>query len=225
MKAAGPSVVQPFCVGLTGGIGCGKSTVAERFASLGAEVIDTDVIAHELTGPNGAAMAAIVAEFGVEMATQAGALDRVAMRARVFADPDARKKLEAILHPLIRAESMRRVRAVATSNFAPYALLVVPLLVENLAAYRPLLNRVAVVDCDEAQQLARTAARPGLDIKQAKAILAAQASPALRLQIADDLIDNRGDLDSLEQQIERLHAMYMQLAEGVSITKQNNSLH
>jgi dephospho-CoA kinase len=225
MKATGPSVVQPFCVGLTGGIGCGKSTVAERFASLGAEVIDTDVIAHELTGPHGAAMAAIVAEFGVEMATQAGALDRVAMRARVFADPDARKKLEAILHPLIRAESMRRVRAVATSNSAPYALLVVPLLVENLAAYRPLLNRVAVVDCDEAQQLARTAARPGLDIKQAKAILAAQASPALRLQIADDLIDNRGDLDSLEQQIERLHAMYMQLAEGVSITKQNNSLH
>lgn len=225
MKAASQSVLQPFCVGLTGGIGCGKSTVAERFASLGAEVIDTDVIAHELTAPNGAAMAAIAAKFGVEMATQAGALDRVAMRARVFADPDARQELEAILHPLIRAESMRRVRAVATSNSAPYALLVVPLLVENLAAYRPLVNRIAVVDCDEAQQLARTAARPGLDIKQAEAILAAQASPASRREIADDLIDNRGDYCNLEQQVERLHAMYLQLADKASSTHKNNSLH
>lgn len=218
MKAASQSVVQPFCVGLTGGIGCGKSTVAERFASLGAEVIDTDVIAHELTAPNGAAMAAIVARFGVEMATQAGALDRVAMRARVFADPDARKELEAILHPLIRAEAMRRVRAVATSNAAPFALLVVPLLVENLAVYRPLLNRIAVVDCDEAQQLARTATRPGLDIKQAAAILAAQASPASRREIADDLIDNRGDFGSLERQVERLHVMYSRLADKASST-------
>jgi dephospho-CoA kinase len=223
MKAARQGMVQPFCVGLTGGIGCGKSTVAKRFASLGAEVIDTDVIAHELTAPNGAAMSAIVAEFGLEMATKAGALDRVAMRARVFADPDARNKLEAILHPLIRAESMRRVEV--ASDSAPYALLVVPLLAENLASYRPLLNRIVVVDCDEAQQLARIVARPGLDIKQAKAILAAQASRVSRLKIADELIDNRGDLDNLEQQVDRLHAMYLKLAEVASVTNENNSLH
>jgi dephospho-CoA kinase len=199
---------QPFCVGLTGGIGCGKSTVADRFARLGAEVIDTDVIAHELTAANGVAMPAILATFGAGMATQVGALDRAAMRARVFAEPDARKKLEAILHPLIRAESMRQVNEVVS----PYALIVVPLLVENLLVYRPLLNRIAVVECEESQQLVRTAARPGLDIKQAKAILAAQASSASRLAIADDLIDNRGVLAALDQQVERLHALYLKLA-------------
>lgn len=210
----------PFCVGLTGGIGCGKSTVATQFARLGAEVIDTDVIAHELTASNGAAMTAIVAEFGAEMATRTGALDRAAMRARVFADPAARKKLEAILHPLIQAESMRRVAAVSAS----YALLVVPLLAENLAAYRPLLNRIAVVDCDESQQLAHTAGRPGLDIKQVQAVLAVQASHASRLAIADDLIDNRGDLARLDDQVERLHAMYLTLAARASTPTSNNSL-
>jgi len=203
-----------FCVGLTGGAGSGKSTVAARFASLGAEVIDTDAIAHELTGSTGTAMVAIVAEFGSEIATPVGSLDRAAMRARIFSDSDARKKLEAILHPLIRAESMRRVWAAT----GPYVLLVVPLLVENLAAYRSLLNRIAVVDCDESQQLARTAARPGLDIQQAKAILSAQASHASRLEIADDLIDNRGGLASLDEQVERLHALYLKLAAQASIT-------
>jgi len=212
MKQARRSGVQPFCVGLTGGIGCGKSTVADRFAQLGAEVIDTDAIAHELTAPNGAAMAAIVAEFGAEMATPAGALDRAAMRARVFADPAARRKLEAILHPMIRAESMRSVQA--ASGF--YTVLVVPLLVEHLAAYRTLLNRIMVVDCDEAQQLARTAARPGLDIKLAKAILSAQSTQASRVAIADDLINNRNDLTSLNEQVERLHVMYLKLAAQIS---------
>lgn len=218
IKEVRRSVVPRFCVGLTGGIGCGKSTVADRFARLGVEVIDTDAIAHELTAPNGAAMAAILAEFGVEMATPAGALDRAAMRARVFTDPAVRKKLEAILHPLIRTESKRRLQAVPASNSGPYALLVVPLLVENLAAYRPLLNRIAVVDCDESQQLARIAARPGLDIKQANAILAVQASPASRRAIADDLIDNRADLASLDEQVKRLHAVYLELATRASIT-------
>jgi dephospho-CoA kinase len=199
---------QTFCVGLTGGIGCGKSTVAEHFGSLGAEIIDTDAIAHALTATNGGAMPAIIATFGAEMATQSGALDRAAMRSRVFADPDARKRLEAILHPLIRAESQRQAEAAS----GPYVLLVVPLLVENLAAYRPLLNRIAVVVCDESQQLARTAARPGLDVAQARAILTAQASHASRHAIADDLIDNRTDLASLHEQVERLHALYVKLA-------------
>lgn len=203
---------QPFCVGLTGGIGCGKSTVAAFFARLGVEVVDTDVIAHELTAPNGAAMPAIIAAFGEEVVTQSGALDRAAMRVRVFADPGARKQLEAILHPLIRAESIRSVCA----SSAPYVLLVVPLLVENLAAYRGVLNRIVVVDCDESQQLARTAARPGMNVQQAKAILAVQASHAARLEIADDVIDNRGSLDRLEQQIKRLHGLYLKRAAKIS---------
>ncbi len=212
MRKVGRSVVYPFCVGLTGGVGCGKSTVAARFEKLGAAVIDTDRIAHELTAAHGAAMPAIAAEFGAEMASATGALNRAAMRARVFADADARKKLEAILHPLIRAESRRRV-ADATAS---YVLLVVPLLVENLSVYRPLLQRIAVVDCDEAQQLARTAARPGLSFEQASAILAAQASAESRLAIADDLIDNRGELDALDRQIEHLHVLYLKLAAALS---------
>lgn len=202
----------PFCVGLTGGIGCGKSTVAACFARLGIEVVDTDDIAHELTAPNGAAMPAISAAFGDDIVTQAGALDRAAMRARVFSDAGARKKLEAILHPRIRTESIRRVRESSSS----YVVLVVPLLVENLAEYRSMLNRIAVVDCYESQQLARTAARPGMNVQQAKAILAVQASPAARLEIADDVIDNRGDMTHLSEQIRHLHTFYLKHAAKVS---------
>jgi len=197
-----------FCIGLTGGIGSGKSTVADRFAQLGAAIIDTDVIAHELTGPDGRAMPAIIACFGSDIANSAGAMDRAAMRGRVFSDPEARRKLEAILHPMIRAESALRLQAVT----APYALLVVPLLVENLASYQHLLNRIAVVDCEEPQQLARIASRSGLSLQQAKSILAAQASQASRLQISDDVIENRGDLTGLDDQIQRLHQKYLTLA-------------
>jgi dephospho-CoA kinase len=203
---------QPYCVGLTGGIGSGKSTVAEMFADLGAELIDTDAIAHQLTGQNGAAMPRLVEAFGAAIATLSGALDRVAMRDRVFSDPAARKILESILHPLIRAESIRRLSSVT----GPYALLVVPLLVENLAAYRPLLHRIALVDCAPADQLQRTAARPGVGIEQARAILAAQASPAERMRIADDVIDNRGDLAGLRRQVGLLHERYLELAGRIS---------
>lgn len=200
-----------LCIGLTGGIGSGKSTVAEMFAKCGAAVIDTDLIAHQLTCSGGAAMPALIAAFGPGIADGKGALDRAAMRARVFADSSEREKLEAILHPLIRQESARQLVSVA----APYALLVVPLLAENLAGYRELVNRIAVVICDESQQLARTAERAGLDIEQAKAIIAAQATQAARIQIADDLIDNRGDFHSLEQQVERLHLMYLNQKDAV----------
>jgi dephospho-CoA kinase len=193
--------------------------VAECFARFGVEVIDTDRIAHELTAPNGVALPAIVAEFGAAMLNASGALDRVAMRGRVFADRLALKKLEAILHPLIRAESTRRLKNVSHSNSAPYALLVVPLLLENLAAYRPVLDRIAVVECDESQQLERTAARPGLDVKQVQAILAAQASPDSRRAIADDLIDNRGDLVRLDEQVDRLHSVYLELAARESLAR------
>lgn len=199
---------QAYCVGLTGGIGSGKSAVADRFARLGVEVIDTDVIAHALTASAGAAMSAIVAAFGADVATSAGALNRVAMRKRVFFEPAARLRLETIMHPMIRAESVRRLAAVA----APYAILVVPLLVENRDAYRALLDRVAVVDCEPAQQLARTAQRPGLDLLQAEAIMAAQVLPQERLRLADDIIDNRGDLASLDHQVEHLHVDYLRRA-------------
>jgi dephospho-CoA kinase len=197
-----------FCVGLTGGIGSGKSTVADRFAKLGAAIIDTDVISHQLTGPDGRAMPEIIACFGSEIANSNGAMDRAAIRGRVFSDPDARRKLEAILHPMIRAESVLRLQAVS----APYALLVVPLLVENLASYQHLLNRIAVVDCEESQQLARISSRSGISLEQAKSILAVQANQASRLQIADDLIENRGDLVGLDHQIQRLHQKYLTLA-------------
>ena len=197
-----------FSVGLTGGIGSGKTTVADRFAKLGAAIIDTDVIAHALTGPDGRAMPEIIACFGSEIANSTGAMDRAAMRGRAFSDPDARRKLEAILHPMIRAESVLRLQAVT----APYVLLVVPLLVENLVSYQRLLNRIVVVDCEESQQLARISSRSGLSLEQAKLILAAQANQASRLQIADDLIENRGDLLGLNHQIQRLHQKYLTLA-------------
>lgn len=201
-----------FCIGLTGGIGSGKSTVADRFAQMGAAVIDTDVIALELTGPDGRAMPAIIAGFGSEVANSAGAMDRAAMRGRVFSDHEARRKLEAILHPMIRAESELRLQTVS----APYALLVVPLLVENLAAYQHLLNRIAVIVCEESQQLARIVSRSGLSLDQAKSILAAQANQASRLQIADDLIENRGDIKGLDHQVQRLHRKYLKLAAASS---------
>ena len=197
-----------FCVGLTGGIGSGKTTVADRFAMLGAAIIDTDVIAHALTGPHGRAMPEIIECFGSEIANSTGAMDRAVMRGRVFSDPESRRKLEAILHPMIRAESVLRLQVVT----APYALLVVPLLVENLASYQHLLNRIVVVDCEESQQLARISSRSGLSLEQAKLILAAQANQASRLQIADDLIENRGDLVGLDHQIQRLHQKYLTLA-------------
>jgi dephospho-CoA kinase len=210
-----------FCVGLTGGVGSGKSTVAQLLAEMGAGMVDTDVIAHALTAPGGAAMSAITAEFGSGFVTREGALDRAAMRARVFSDPGARQRLEAILHPLIRTESLRQCGAAD----GIYVVLVVPLLAEHLAAYRPSLDRIAVVDCDPEQQLARTAARPGLDEAQARAILSAQASRSARLALADDVIDNRGDQGALRNRIACLHEHYVRLATERLAEMQNNSLH
>ncbi len=194
-----------YCVGLTGGVGSGKSTVAGQFAALGAALVDTDTIAHALTGANGAAMAAIEAAFGPGVVTTDGGLDRAAMRGRVFTDAKARRRLEGILHPLIRDEARRQVAAAR----APYVVLVVPLLVENLAAYRDDMARIAVVDCDEAQQLERTARRPGVTIDQARAILAAQSPRAARVAIADDIIDNRGSLADLMTRVGQLHQRYL----------------
>ena len=196
-------------VGLTGGIGSGKSAVADLFAEHGIAVIDTDAIAHALTAPGGAAMPAIRAEFGAALAGADGALDRVAMRALVFADPSARKRLEAILHPMIRNESERLLAAAATR--APYAILMVPLLVEA-GDYRKRVDRIAVVDCAEATQIARVMSRNGLAKDEIERILAAQATRAERLAAADDVIDNNGDQAALRPQIERLHVNYLALA-------------
>ena len=198
-----------YVVGLTGGIGSGKSAAADLFAERGIAVIDTDAIAHALTRPDGAAMPAIRTEFGDGVASTDGALDRAAMRAMVFADPSARRRLEAILHPLIRGESEHQLAAASTR--APYAILVVPLLIEA-GDYRKRVNRIAVVDCAEATQIARVMSRSGLAREEVERILAAQASRSERLAAADDIINNDGDLSALPPQIERLHVNYLALS-------------
>lgn len=200
----------PYVVGLTGGIGSGKSTVADLFVARGAALVDTDAIAHELTGPHGAAMAAITEAFGPAVVDARGALDRAAMRRQVFADATARQRLEAILHPLIRAESDRRCQAAR----APYVILAVPLLVES-GSYRERVQRVLVVDCPEAVQVARVMARNGLGEAEVQAILAAQASRQQRLAVADDVVDNGGDATALVPQVERLHRQYLAAASGI----------
>ncbi len=198
-----------FTVGLTGGIGSGKSTVAELFAERGATVIDADQLAHELTGPRGAAMAAIRAAFGPQAVAASGALDRRRMRAMAFADPAVRQRLEAVLHPLIRAETDRRA-AVATG---PYVMLMIPLLVESGEA-RQRCARVLVVDCPEEEQIRRVVLRSDLQRDEVAAIMATQASRATRLAQADDVIDNSGDPARLPPQVEALHRRYLRLAGG-----------
>jgi dephospho-CoA kinase len=167
------------------------------------------VIAHALTAPQGAAMPAIRAAFGAAMVTPQGALDRAAMRARVFAKPQERQRLEAILHPLIRAETDRQIAA--SVGLAPYVMLVIPLLVES-GTYRERVNRVAVVDCPEATQISRVMARNGLSQQEVERIMQTQATRDQRLAAADDVIDNGGGLAALAPQVGRLHTKYLELA-------------
>jgi len=200
-----------FTVGLTGGIGSGKSTVAECFAAHGVPVIDTDVIARELTAPGGATLDAIRAVFGETVIQPGGTLDRAALRRCVFADSTARRQLEAILHPRIR-QGVRRTLATLT---APYALIVIPLLVET-GGYRDVLDRVLVVDCPEDVRIARVMARSGLTHDEVKAILAAQAGHAERLAAADDIIVNTATLAALRAEVAALHQRYLALAAAPS---------
>ncbi len=193
-----------FSVGLTGGIGCGKTTVADMFAALGASVIDTDQIAHSLTAPHGAAMPALLAEFGEDFATPEGALDRAKMRALVFSDATARARLEAILHPRIR-DATAAAAAIATG---PYTIFVVPLLIES-GTWRERVTRVLTIDCSEETQVARVMTRSGLSAEQVRAIMAAQVTRAQRLAAADDVVNNDEGLDELRPQVERLHAHYL----------------
>lgn len=196
-----------YCVGVTGGIGSGKSSAAALFAELGADVVDTDDIAHELTRPGGAAMSGIAATFGTRAVAADGSLDRTAMRELVFADRSQRKILEGILHPMIRAEARRRV----ADSTAPYVLLVVPLLLES-AGYPDLVQRILVIDCDESLQISRTMQRSGLTAEAVRAIMAAQLPRQQRLDRADDVLHNDGDLPGLRRQVAALHDHYRNLA-------------
>ena len=195
-----------FVVGLTGGIGSGKSAAAREFERLGAAVVDTDAIAHELTAPGGAALEHIKALFGEGFIGPSGAMDREAMRQRVFNDPGAKRALEALLHPMIRTESQRRIAAAR----GPYVIYVVPLLVES-GNERDRVDRVLVVDVPEGLQVERVARRSGLPEREVRAIMAQQASRAARLAAANDVIDNSGALEALRAQVAALHARYLKM--------------
>lgn len=199
-----------FVVGLTGGIGSGKTAAANMFGALGAAVVDTDAIAHALTGPGGEAMEVLRRSFGAAVIAADGSLDRAAMRRLAFSDAGAKASLEAIMHPLIGAESRRRC-AEALAAGAPYVVLVVPLLVES-KTYRKRASRVLVVDCAEETQVARVMARSGLARDEVLRIMAAQAARAERLAAADDVIENDVDMGALRQQVERLHGRYLEMA-------------
>ena len=196
-------------IGLTGGIGSGKTSAANIFSTLGAGVIDTDAIAHELTQSEGGSLTAIRQAFGEKYITAKGALNRREMRNLVFNDTDARRKLEAILHPLIRNEVSRRI---ALSE-APYLIVVVPLLLET-GHYQGMVERILVVDCSEREQISRATARSGVDEQTIQAIMAAQVSRNKRLKQADDVIVNDADLPNLERQVRALHEKYLALAGG-----------
>lgn len=200
-----------FTVGLTGGIGCGKTTVADMFAELGATLVDTDLIAHAMTAPHGPAMPAIVAEFGPEAMAADGALDRAWMRALVFSDAAARARLEAILHPRIRDAAL----AAAAVASGAYVIFVVPLLIES-GTWRARVTRILAIDCPEEVQIARVMARNGLSQSQVRAIMAAQVSREQRLAAADDVISNADGIDALRPQIARLHAQYLAFSERMS---------
>ncbi len=208
-----------YVVGLTGGIGSGKSTVAELFAALGAEVVDADAIARELTAPGGIALPALRAEFGADVLAADGALDRAQMRTLAFADPARKARLEAILHPLIRAECEARC---AAADDAPYVLLVVPLLVES-GAYAKTIDRLLVVDCPEELQILRVVARSGLAREDVLRIMAAQASRTQRLAAADDVLENVGVPSDLRVPVAQLHARYAHLAAASARKKERAS--
>jgi dephospho-CoA kinase len=200
-------------IALTGGIGSGKTSVANILAESGAEVIDTDEIAHELTAAGQPGARLISEEFGAEYLDAGGALDRKRMRELVFSDAAAKQKLESLLHPLIRAEVKTRIASAASRKSpgrAPYIVIVVPLLIET-GAYRDLARHVLVVDCDEEQQIARVVRRSGLTPAAVNAIMANQVGRKERLRRADDIVRNDGDLLALRSAVEALHRKYLAL--------------
>nr|WP_057926846.1 dephospho-CoA kinase [Burkholderia ambifaria] len=197
-----------FAIGLTGGIGSGKTTVADMFAARGASLVDTDLIAHRITAPAGLAMPAIEHAFGPDFVAADGSLDRAKMRALIFSDDDARRRLEAITHPLIRAETDREAREAQ----GPYVIFVVPLLVES-DNWKARSDRVLVVDCPVETQIARVMRRNDFTREQVEAIIARQATREARLAAADDVIVNDATTPgALAAQVDTLHQRYLEFA-------------
>lgn len=196
-----------FVIGLTGGIGSGKSTVAELFAERGIEIVDADLIAREVVLPGTAALGQIASHFGSSILAASGELDRAALRKRVFADTSARLWLEGLLHPLIHDRIVQRIDACQS----PYCILASPLLLET--SQHQLVNRVLVVDVDETSQLQRTLQRDGSDEATIRGIIAAQMARQDRLHQADDVLDNSGDRSKLDTSVDKLHTRYLELAE------------
>lgn len=194
-------------VGLTGGIAAGKSTATAFFQERGVPVIDADEVARDVVAPGTPGLAAVVAAFGSQILQADGTLDRRRLREVVFAEPAERRRLEAILHPLIQAEIRARLQQVR----GPYCILAVPLLIES-AALRALVHRVLVIDVPVEVQLARLMQRDGMSAEQCQAMLAAQASRARRLEAADDVVDNATDIVALTHQLESVHTRYLELA-------------
>ena len=192
-----------FRLGLTGGIGSGKSTVARLFAQMGAAVIDVDVISHQLTNTGGLAVDAISKAFGAEVITPLGALDRAAMRQLVFSDPHAKQRLEAILHPLIEQVSTHQEQQ-ALDRGITFLVFDVPLLVES-AAWRSKVDHVLVVDCSIPTQIKRVMERSAMTLSEVQAIIASQASRQERLAVADSVLMNEHlSLDKLSHQVEKI---------------------
>jgi dephospho-CoA kinase len=204
-------MTRPLRIGLTGGIASGKSTVTQRFAELGIPVIDADVASRTVVEPGKPGLTQVVERFGPQVLDPSGRLDRKALRARIFNDPSSRQALDAILHPLIRADMERE----AAEAQGPYLVMAIPLLVEGGTA-RKRVDRVLVVDVDEALQIQRLQARDGSSEEHARAILASQASRAARLGEADDVLLNTGSVAELRQAVDRLHEQYLQLAQTSS---------
>ncbi|MEP6944157.1 MAG: dephospho-CoA kinase [Betaproteobacteria bacterium] len=196
-------------VGLTGGIGSGKSEVSDAFARLGVEIVDADALAHESTAIGSTGLAAIRSAFGDPIVLASGELDRAALRQRVFADREARRRLEAILHPLI----LERARAAIAAWKGAYGIAVVPLLLER-GGLLPVIGRVLVVDCPEAEQVRRVIARSKLPEAEVRAIMATQLDRPTRLARADDVIDNAGPVSAIAPQVAKLDRVYRALAGG-----------
>ena len=195
-------------IGLTGGIGSGKTAVSDLLAKLGAGIIDTDLIAHQITAPHGAAISQIEKQFGPAFIAADGALNRDKMRSLVFAKPEARKSLEAITHPLIRQETIRQALQLCKEG-APYLVFVVPLLIES-GSWMELIDRLVLVDCPEETQIQRVMQRSNLPREEIERILAAQAGREERLKYADVVIENQGSLKDLEVEVQNLHHKILQ---------------
>ena len=204
-------------IGLTGGIGSGKTSATKFFAAEGIAIIDADTIAHELTGAQGDAIPNIKKYFGVDFITKNGKLDRKKMKNRIFSDINSRKKLEKILHPLIQAEIMHRIE----TAFSPYIIVVAPLLLET-GDYCETVTRILVVDCNEEYQISRTVSRDGLSKEEVRTIMATQKPRQERLNQADDVIVNDTDISSLQEKVKLQHNIYLSLLQKNQYIKYNN---